>query len=330
MPFSFPWWVFVWGMIGYAWPVSLVLGLGLGAIALRSHGGKQIVFMVMGSVVLVLTGTAVLSFADAKVIDKLNDEKGNAREASLRETLSQPRTVLDATLPAGTVVQWNDEARVDFRWLQLPRPTRVLGLMLTGSLQDDSQTRRWEGELAEDQTVEGWPCRKGDVQISYERALADCILASDQKAHGLVVPAGTHLQFNPDYNTEDYLLPADRTMSMPDIGIVVPSGSEVDMRGGLPETVKLQESLKGLSIRGVPLDGEIKWHYRGSDDNNNAQVHLKPPPDRIDGSLAQLFSCGGKSFPAKAQVKLSMTDNVMIISSEADATPDVTVKNCLR
>ena len=310
---SFPWYTIFFIAFLFGWPWLLLVGAALGAVGLYAATGRWRRVLLSGAALLLgiglLSGLAAVDHAISAAHDEQRDK---AEEARLHETLSAPRTVLDSTLPAGTLVYWTDEARVEFRSLALPGPTRVFGLLLDGALEDQFQSTHWAGSLAEDQTIEGWPCRKGDVEFSYDRHLVQCVVAIDHPAFGFVVPAGTQLNFLPEYDDQSFALPADRAMRLPSLEAEAPALSEFVINHGIPVNVRVPDG-KALVFRSLGLHGEIGWHYAQSDSGQGVGT-LQPPADRLDGLLAAAFACGGHTFPPDSRAQLSLVSRAATLT----------------
>ena len=310
------------------WPWLLLAGLLAGAMGLALGGRWRRWLLALAA--LLLTAGTLTGFAafDHKISRTHEDATEQAHERELHETLTAPRQVLDSSLSAGTVVYWTDEARVEFRNLVLPAPAKVFGLVLSGSLDDDFQLTRWVGTLAEDQSVAGWPCRKGDVAFDYDRHLLSCVLAADHAAFGFVLPAGTLLSFTPEYDGHDFTLPADRTMLVPSLGVAAPASTHFAIKHQSPETMRLPDEAS-LTLRGLTLAGEGTWHYPGADEDVAGSATTLPA-DHFDGALAAAFVCAGHSFPAESKVAMGLANgNVTLEDPQTGGNP-VDLTSCTR
>jgi hypothetical protein len=156
------------------WPVLLVAALvlaGLGAIA---HGWYRTALFGLATIAL-LPCLLLLAMDLVVGIDSISARRAWSRT---HETLTIPLQIQGLSLRAGTAVTWADERHNGVVSVELPGPTPLLGATLTGKLEDLSRSW-WSGTLADDTSLDAWPCRAGDVWLSHEGRLMRCTLAAD-------------------------------------------------------------------------------------------------------------------------------------------------------
>lgn len=91
-----------------------------------------------------------------------------ANQATFWRTLDHEEIVAGVRLPAGSRIHFADKAHTKVITIELPRVTEILGIRVAGPLARYDTWEEagpvWSGPLAEDQVLNGIPCRAGYSQ----------------------------------------------------------------------------------------------------------------------------------------------------------------------
>ena len=216
-------------------------------------------------------------------------------------TLDREETLADVRLPAGSCVRFADKAHANFISVDLPCVTEIRGIRVVGRLtrydQWDDVGPVWSGALAEDQPVNGLPCRAGYFTFDKFGTVFDDRgtvhkfgLAASHEFFGLNFPSGTAIRRGNTSRPWQFLLPADAGGHVPALAIWVPPG--VTLTVANDGRLKKIESGHGqtIMVRGLPLNSK------------NFRLH----GDHVVSELAEPASIGGEMRPAGSGVVIDL------------------------
>jgi hypothetical protein len=84
----------------------------------------------------------------------------------LERTLDHDEIVAGKLLYAGSRIRFRDSEHTRIEFIKLPRLTAISGIPFIGTVRHASggdSPARWYGTLAADQTIDGWPCARGNI-----------------------------------------------------------------------------------------------------------------------------------------------------------------------
>jgi hypothetical protein len=147
-----------------------------------------------------------------------------AADRARHRTLATAEAVGTLILPAGAELAFSDAAHRTLVSVNLPRPEPVAGIPLEGALQPIGQ-REWDGTLARDQVIGGWPCRAGDLWFTPKGVVTRCTLAEDHRLAGYDLPAGSDSRRDPATGVWEFQLPQEgRAMRIAALSADLPAG----------------------------------------------------------------------------------------------------------
>jgi hypothetical protein len=222
-------------------------------------------------------------------------------------TLAQSEEIVGVELPAGSRMRFADKAHTKLISVDLPDVTKILGIRLVGQLARhetwDHAGPAWGGTLAEDQTVNGIPCRAGYFTFDKFGTIFDDHgvvhkfgLAADHQFFGLNFPKGTAIRRGSAAQPWSFLLPADKEMDIPLLATTVPPGVTLS----IADDGRLESIGSGhgqvITVRGLPLSsGDFRLH-------NN----------QIISELAEPAVVAGETWPAGTGILVDLpTGDVM-------------------
>jgi hypothetical protein len=246
----------------------------------------------------------VLSIPVAGLVDAIEYRAVRAAWARTHETLTAEQQISGLTIPAGTEVTWKDDAHRAIAALALDHPAKLLGVTLTGTL-ENVDARRWSGTLAGPTEIDAWPCAAGEVWLSHDAHLMRCVLAADHTYRGLAIPAGTDITIAASHHVGQLQLANDRTMALPPIAAMLPAGGSLFF--GRDGAVERAYAPTGTTIRvaAVELHHDILWIYRQAPAEMVPDADLQPPAS-LRGELAFDTSRDGVALPAGTMVNLDI------------------------
>jgi hypothetical protein len=215
-------------------------------------------------------------------------------------TLPQAETLAGLPLPAGSKVRFADKAHSILVSIELPRVTEVRGMRLVGTLTPWGTWRGvnsvWGGMLAEDQCLDGLPCRAGPfafdkfggVLFDEEGVIHRCTLACEHEMFGLKLPRGTAVWRGSHGKAWDLLLPADAGVDIPALATTAPPGVTLSLANdGRLERIGSGHG-QTILVCGIPLN------------SRSFELH----GEVVISELAQAFSVAGEVRPAGTAVRI--------------------------
>jgi hypothetical protein len=253
---TFPVWVAPLLIGALYWPAFLFGAVVFAALGAFTHRRLSTAMFVLGGVSALLALCAPAMTA----IDVIQRRHSHAIWARTHETISTPLDLRGLTIPAGTQVTWADDAHSAVTALMLPGPTHLLGVILSGQL-ENVYGQWWAGRLDEPAGIDGWPCAADDVWLSHDAHLMRCVLAADRADRGLTIPTGSEVVVVASHHVGEVRLASDRTMALPSIGAVLPVGGSLffDHRG-LIERAYVPAGTT-MRVGDVELRYDIHWIY---------------------------------------------------------------------
>jgi hypothetical protein len=223
-----PWWVW----LAYAnvkfWFVSIPAAIVLSVI--DWYGGHW--FGGLRWVLLAAVAALILPFPAAAAIVLF--QKIDATR--YWRTLVHPEAIAGLSLPTGSKLRFADKAQSILLSIELPHVTEIAGMRLTGTL---ARWRTWGdvgpvwgGILAENQHLDGMPCRAGRYSFDkFGGVLFDdagiihrCTLAAAHDLLGLKLPRDTAVWRGDDRKDWKFLLPANAGVEIQAIATTAPPG----------------------------------------------------------------------------------------------------------
>ncbi|HEY6254900.1 MAG TPA: hypothetical protein VIY51_03815 [Xanthobacteraceae bacterium] len=231
-----------------------------------------------------------ISFPIAAVIYVVAEFHSAANLARLQRTLDRDETVDGLPLPAGSTIGFRDEAHSIVVSIDLPRATDIRGLRVVGTLTWYDFSQLWSGSLAEDQRLDGWPCRAGAVEFDNQGVVQKCELAAEHELLGLTLPPGTNVSRGTDGKAWDFRLPADAGLAVPLLAATVPPGVTLSVASnGRLERIASGHG-QAIVVRGVPLNS-MNFYVRG---------------DQVVAGLAEPFMVAGEMRPAETGIRIDL------------------------
>lgn len=212
-----------------------------------------------------------------------------------RRTLDRDETVAGLPLPAGSRVRFADKGQACVVAIDLPHVADIRGVRLTGTLRRFGPL--WNCVLAEDQHLDGLPCRRGIAVFDRDGIVQKCTLAAAHRLVGLTLPAGTMVERGEDDRPWTLLLPPEAGVHLPALATTAP--------GGVTLYVAADGRLAGIGsghgqtiiVRGLPLNS-ITFRLQG---------------DQVVAGLAEPFFVAGDMRPAGTEVCIDLpTGHVLV------------------
>jgi hypothetical protein len=286
---DFPLWFIAGYLVVVGWYVSVpaivVLGL-VGCFADMARGWRVAAFGTAALLSAPFVVCAVLA-----IIDNAKDKRFQADRAQLHRTLDHDETVTGLALPAGSDIDFTDKSRSQILSVRLPAVTDIRGVPVTGTLTWQDSSHVWQGTLAGDQIVGGFPCAAGPISFDSDGAVYECRLAAAHGFLGFALPPGTTLTRGADQAHWKLQLPDDAGLEIPALAATAPAGAALDVT----HDGRLERASSGngatMVVRGVPLDS-MNLFVRG---------------DRVVAPLKQPFAVAGEMRPADTAVSIDLT-----------------------
>jgi hypothetical protein len=222
-------------------------------------------------------------------------------------TLDRAEMIAGVEFPAGSRIRFADKAHTKLIEADLPRVTEILGIRLVGRLTRyetwDDAGPAWGGTLAEDQTVNGIPCRAGYFTFDKFGTIFDACgtvhkfgLAASHEFFGLNFPKGTAIRRSSATRPSSFLLPADAGLYIPILATTAPEGVTLT----IADDGRLESIGSGhgqiITVRGLPLS------------STDFRLH----DDQIIAELAEPSLVAGELLPAGTRVLVDLpTGNIV-------------------
>jgi len=220
--------------------------------------------------------------------------------AALQRTLDRDETIAGMLLPAGSTISFRDKARTSVVSIELPRATDVLGLRVVGNVDWNDYSHVWSGTLAEDQRVDGWPCRAGLVEFDERGVVQSCDLAAAHELLGFALPRGAHVTRGSGDKPWAIRLPADAAMAVPALATTAPAGVTLSIASdGRVERITSGDG-QTIVVRGVPLNS-MNLYVRG---------------DQVVAALATPFMVAGEMQPAETGVRIDLANGAVSLAGK--------------
>jgi hypothetical protein len=223
-------------------------------------------------------------------------------EAARRwRTLDHAETVADVALPARSRIRFADRAHTEFISVELPGVTDILGARFAGQLTRydrwDDVGPVWSGTLAEDQVVNGIPCRAGYFTSDKFGTILDINgmvhkfgLAAAHEFFGLNFPPGTSVRRGNANRPWSFLLPADRGVFVPILATTAPGGVTLE----IADDGRLDNIGSGhgqiIRVVSLPLNS----------------MHFRLQGDQVISELAEPSAIAGETWPAGTGVVIDL------------------------
>ena len=306
---SLPWWFWFAVAVVKFWFVTIPLAIAL-ALAARYGApwlGAMRWVLIAGVILLALPYPA----AALVIIYQSFDATRYWR------TLEVAETVGGLPVPAGSKVRYADKKHSIPVSIDLPRATEIHGMRLMGTLtpwkrRGDVATH-WGGNLAEDQRVDGFPCRggpfpfdrAGGVIFDHAGTIHRCTLGSELELLGLKLPTGTTVTRGNEEMAWSLLLPADVGAYIPALAAMAPGGVTLDL-GSDGRLARIGSGHgQTIVVRGVPLNSKI-FELHG---------------EIVVSELAAPFVVASEARPAGTKVRIDLaTGEVEVSTSDTSGT----------
>lgn len=279
MECEFPLWFSLLVLDAEYWPLTVPIALGLAVLGW--FGSKWLARIAFTVAVVVALPPAV--YATNLAVDRLVYQR----------TIYRDQTVAGVPLYAGSKIRfWNHEQTV-IDWIELPRVTDISGIPFTGTVWrsgGEDGPVRWDGTLAADQSIDGWPCSSGAVEINGEGGLRRCELATPHAFFDYELPAGTTVNYNPANSTWSWFLPEDNGIALKVLFANAPGGINLQVTNDGRLTGIVSRIDKTVMVRGAPL----------------STMNINLSGDAVLGQLAQPFEIAGKQQPAGTPVRIDL------------------------
>jgi hypothetical protein len=286
----FPWWFgFVVAGVHF-WYATIPAAVAL--LLLGWYGGPGGLRWIGFSVGALLT----LPFLMAGLMYALQ----SIEEARRWRTLTRAETIAGVGLPAGSRVRFADRAHTKLISVDLPGASNILGIRLVGRLTRyvtwDDVGPVWSGTLAEDQSINGIPCRAGYFTDKFGTILDTTGtvhkfgLAASHDFFGLHFPKGTAIRRGSATRPWSFLLPADSGMDLPVLATTAPPGVTLHVA----DDGRLERIGSGhgqiIIVHGLPLStGDFRLH-----------------DDQVIAALAEPSLVGGEMLPIGTSVLVDL------------------------
>jgi hypothetical protein len=252
-----PWWFGVVFVGVQLWRLTVPTAIALLLVgwywAEWLGGFRWLVFAAAALVVLPLAMAALMYVLQTK------------NQATFWRTLDNEETVADVRLPAGSRIHFADKAHTKVISIELPRVTEILGIKVAGPLARYDTWEEagpvWSGPLAEDQILNGIPCRAGYFTFDKFGTVFDVHgtahkfgLAAAHEFFGLMFPPGTAIRRGNSNALWHFLLPIDKGVDIPELATTAPPGVTLS----IADDGRLDHISSGhgqmIVVRGVPLN----------------------------------------------------------------------------
>jgi hypothetical protein len=173
---------------------------------------------------------------------------------------------------------------------KLLRPTNILGVSFTGTVWWSGGINTWNGTIAADQSINGWPCRSGPVEIDSEGLLQNCELAAPHAFFGYELPAGTSVNYSSAISTWSLSVPNDKGLAIKTLSTTTPGGVTLLLTGDGRLKAISSGTEKTIVVQGVAL----------------STTNIKVTGEAVLGQLAQPFAVAGERRPEGTAVRIDL------------------------
>ena len=180
--------------------------------------------------------------------------------ARIHTALDKPQMLDGVLFPAGAEIAWEDRFHRRMTGASLRRPAEILGVR-TNYLRRDEESG-WIIVMLDARELDGWPCAKGQIQLTAAGRLQDCVLSATTSWRGWTLPERTSVNPLPSIDAVRLILPFRSPLDMP---------LESPVVGRLPWAIVLNDdgspSAAGYDreapcrVAGQELAGEVRWEY---------------------------------------------------------------------
>ena len=299
-----PWWALLAYVVVKYWFVTIPVAIALALAAWYGApwlGGLRWV-LIAAVVLLALPFPAAAGVAIYQSFDATR----------FWRTLEVAETIAGLYLPAGSKVHYADKKHSIVVSIELPSVTEIRGMLLRGTLRpwerQGDAVKIWGGILAEDQRLDGLPCRAGPYPFDKSGGIIfddagtvyRCTLASEHELLGLKLPPGTTVSRGEDRQPWRLLLPANAGVHMPALTTTAPPGVTLSVASsGRIERIGSGHG-QTIVVCGVPLNS-MSFDLQG---------------EIVVSKLAESFAVAGKLRPAGSTVRIDLATYNVAVSDE--------------
>jgi hypothetical protein len=254
-----PWWFWLAFAAVHFWFVTVPAAIAL--LLVGWYGANwlgSLRFAVLGAGALL-----VLPFPAAAAVYALQSIDANR----YWRRLDCDETIAGITLPVGSRIRFADKAHSHFVSVDLPHVTGILGVQVVGRLMRyekwDDVGPVWSGTLAEDQVVNGLPCRAGYFAGDKFGTVFDKYgnvqkfgLAAAHDFFGLNFPTGTAIRRGSGNRPWTFLLPEGGGVYVPTLATWAPPGVTLTIANdGCLENIDSGHG-QTIVVHGLPLNSK--------------------------------------------------------------------------
>jgi hypothetical protein len=224
-------------------------------------------------------------------------------------TLKVAETIAGLPVPAGSKVHYADKKYSTVVSIELPHSTEIRGMRLRSTLRpwerQGDAVKIWGGILAEDQHLDGLPCRAGPYAhdksggIIFDDAgiIYRCTLPAEHELLGLKLPSYTTVRRGNEENPWCLLLPAATGVYLPALATMAPGGTTLYVAND-GRLVRIGSGHgQTIVVRGVPL--------------NSKMVELQ-------GEIvaSEPIAVAGEMRPAGTKVRINLATGEVLVAGE--------------
>jgi hypothetical protein len=283
---DFPFWFIAGYFVVVGWYVSVPAIVVLGLVGCFADMARRWRVAAFGTAALL--SAPLLAYAVLTIID---DAKYHRFRTELHRTLDHDETVTGLALPAGSDIDFSDKSRTQINSVRLPAVTDIRGVRVTGTLAWQDIGHVWQGTLASDQIIGGFPCAAGPVIFDDDGAVHECKLAAAHPFLGFALPPSTTVTRGADQAHWKLQLPDNAGLAIPALATTAPPGATLDVT----QDGRLERASSGngatMVVRGIALDS-MNLYVRG---------------DRVVAPLKEPFAVAGELRPADTAVSIDLT-----------------------
>lgn len=243
------------------WPLALAGAVGAAVAACFARDKARVFCLVLAGALTLPPATVALD-ALARWASARRSEAAYAR---LHTVLDRDTTSDGVTLPAGMRVRWRDAAhtRLDEAWAPRPVevfgvPTRWVGRVSVGRVNDGASDGEWMLKPDGPAAVQGWPCAADLVFLRPDGSLVSCTLAEATAWQGWILPAGTSVDPDPLRGKLGLRFYAGSPVAR-EIGRALPRRATLNADGSL-DGAEFDDAAP-LGVGDVAFTGEVRWRY---------------------------------------------------------------------
>jgi hypothetical protein len=227
-------------------------------------------------------------------------------------TLDVAETITGLTVPAGSKVLFADKKHSIPVSIEMPHVTEIRGMRLTGTLRPlgnwGDVGKVWGGILAEDQRLDGLPCRAGPyafdkfggILFDVAGVIQRCTLSAEHELFGLKLPPGATVSRGNDRKPWSLLLPVDAGVYIPALATAAPPGVTISVANdGSLERIGSGHG-QTIVVGGVPLNSK-SFELRG---------------EVVISELAQPYAVAGEMRPVGTGVRIDLGTGGISVSGE--------------